>query len=535
MQIPAKKIFIYNLPYLLMLSFFGFLSWMALDWVDIDLLKSKSLDEYVFHNVLLNMDEGFKNFDLRQLFSFYFYLYGFPFFLLNYLVTFPFLESGSKAAIFLPRMVSVISMLMTWVYLNKILSLRNFSKNIKYLVLLLYILMPGVWLNATWFHPDFLMTWMMAVSIYFLLQSNFNFNKHYYISLIFWSVAISIKFQALMLGPIFCWFFLNHIFSKLSYFELIRRLIISSIIVSVSYFLLNPYLIHPDGMSAWIDTFLSEFLKSSSTDIDFLSKLQNTFLLYYSSILLLSLTLIISIYFVVRDIFNLKFTFDGGISFSYLFNLYLLLMLSEKYWHHYYLPLILFLLLLISSQLNFFFKFFKIKKLGQFIILLLILSTQFFSFKDRLLIEVNSRINNDLLKDNPNGTQTIISKEKELEKLERLTKIIERTVEPNSKIISSAYINLPLQRLGIKQSNNVLIYGELSNNHLIELKDSISNVNFIIVNRASGLVNTNNRDSLETSLFSNTIFESKLRKYFNVEILAYHDDLTIFKLEKNIH
>jgi len=40
---------------------------------------------------------------------------------------------------------------------------------------------------------------------------------------------------------------------------------------------------------------------------------------------------------------------------------------------------------------------------------------------------------------------------------------------------------------------------------------------------------------LETSLFSNTIFESKLRKYFNVEILAYHDDLTIFKLEKNIH
>lgn len=338
-----------------------------------------------------------------------------------------------------------------------------------------------------------------------------------------------------MLGPIFCWFFLNHIFSKLSYFELIRRLIISIIIVSVSYFLLNPYLIHPDGMSAWIDTFLSEFLKSSSTDIDFLSKLQNTFLLYYSSILLLSLTLIISIYFVVRDIFNLKFTFDGGISFSYLFNLYLLLMLSEKYWHHYYLPLILFLLLLISSQLNFFFKFFKIKKLGQFIILLLILSTQFFSFKDRLLIEVNSRINNDLLKDNPNGTQTIISKEKELEKLERLTKIIERTVEPNSKIISSAYINLPLQRLGIKQSNNVLIYGELSNNHLIELKDSISNVNFIIVNRASGLVNTNNRDSLETSLFSNTIFESKLRKYFNVEILAYHDDLTIFKLEKNIH
>ena len=155
-------------------------------------------------------------------------------------MTFPFLDSGSKFAVFLPMMVSLISMLMTWVYLHKILSLRGTLNSVKYLVLFLYVLMPGVWLNATWFHPDFLMTWMMGVSIYYLFQSNFNFNKYYTIALIFWFVAISIKFQALMLAPIFGWLFLNQISRKLHNFEIMRQLVLSIIIVSVGYIVLNP-------------------------------------------------------------------------------------------------------------------------------------------------------------------------------------------------------------------------------------------------------------------------------------------------------
>ena len=44
-----------KLPHLIMVLFFLLLSWIASGWLDIDILRSKSLDEYVFHRVILNI------------------------------------------------------------------------------------------------------------------------------------------------------------------------------------------------------------------------------------------------------------------------------------------------------------------------------------------------------------------------------------------------------------------------------------------------------------------------------------------------
>ena len=95
-----------KLPYLIMILFFLLLLWIASGWLDIDILRSKSLDEYVFHRVILNIHEGFLNFDLRQIFSIYFYLYGFSYFFLNYLLVLPFLDLETNLMVFLPRMIS---------------------------------------------------------------------------------------------------------------------------------------------------------------------------------------------------------------------------------------------------------------------------------------------------------------------------------------------------------------------------------------------------------------------------------------------
>jgi len=521
-----------HLPYLLMICFFFFISWIAFGWSDIDILKSKSLDEYVFHTILLNINESFHDNNLRQLFSFFFYLYGFPFFFLNYLIAFPFIDSGSNLSVFLPRIISAISMFMTWHFLHKLLSLNKTALSIKYLILFLYILMPGIWLNATWFHPDFLMTWMMMVSIYFLFISKFNFDNHFLLAVLFWSLAISIKFQALMLAPIFGWFFLHNIFTAIPKLEIIKQFLKMVSIIFICYLFLNPYLIHPDGMMAWVDSFIFEFGQKSTINFNYLNKLQNTFLLFYTSKLIFIFVLILSIYLVLRDIFRLSFTFEGSISFCYLTNLNLLVLFSNKLWHHYYLPLSLFLLILLGLQLKQVCNFINTSKLKYYLILFLLLISQIFANGNQLLLHVKARISDDIVKYDNTNSSYLISKDKELENLILLQNILGTEIQKNSKIISSAYINLPLKRMGLSQSNNLLIYGDINNTHFKELEKSSSNTNFIIVYVDSELLTIANEDNNFKISFKDKAFESNIKKYFIFKNIFYHKNLVILQLER---
>lgn len=520
-----------KLPYLIMVLFFLLLSWIASGWLDIDILRSKSLDEYVFHRVILNIHEGFLNFDLRQIFSIYFYLYGFSYFFLNYLLVLPFLDLETNLIVFLPRIISTFSMFMTWLFLHKLIVLKNADIWITYLILVLFMFMPGVWLNATWFHPDFLMTWTMMISIYFLFISKFSFNHYFLLSIVAWSFAISIKFQAVMLAPLYGWFFLDRVSNSNSKTEIMRQLIVTTSIVLLIYLILNPYLLHPEGIMAWIDSAIFEFKKNSVDDIAILDKLESAFLSFFISKIIFVCICSISIYLIFRDIISKSFTFEGGISFCYLVNLSLLIYFSNKLWPHYYLPLGIYALIILGIELPKLRSFVKNKYIYSSVLIILAIS-QIYSNGNDLLMHFEKRMQNEVVKYDELNNTFFLSEEKELEKLLSLQKLLEKNIAQDSQIISSAYINVPMKRLGLKQQNNTLIYEKLNIIHAKKLRQSKSNINFIISYIDEDFVSFQNKGDKIYASFSDKEFDLNIKKYFIFKEILFQNDIVILTLEK---
>ena len=66
------------------------LIFVDMGWSEYSILQSRSIDEHAFHRSLLNIHNGLTNLDIKQAFSFGFYSYGYSWFLMNSLFSFPF-------------------------------------------------------------------------------------------------------------------------------------------------------------------------------------------------------------------------------------------------------------------------------------------------------------------------------------------------------------------------------------------------------------------------------------------------------------
>ncbi|NQV78881.1 MAG: hypothetical protein HQ490_11105, partial [Lutibacter sp.] len=77
----------------IIVAVFVVLAYLNFRHLDIGFLSNYSIDEYAFHGSLLNMYEGFDTLDIKQIFAFSFYSYGFSFFFLNLLAVAPFIAS----------------------------------------------------------------------------------------------------------------------------------------------------------------------------------------------------------------------------------------------------------------------------------------------------------------------------------------------------------------------------------------------------------------------------------------------------------
>ena len=92
---------------LLIAIIFVILAYVNYRHLNIGFLSLVELDEYAFHHSLINMFEGVMDLDLKKLFSYYLYSYGFIFFLINLIFTFPFfLFENTEMTIYVPRIVS---------------------------------------------------------------------------------------------------------------------------------------------------------------------------------------------------------------------------------------------------------------------------------------------------------------------------------------------------------------------------------------------------------------------------------------------
>ncbi len=193
------------------------------------------------------------NGNLREFFSYGFYSYGFPVFLLNFLVTLPFLaKTGSSYAISIPGILSTCCFLRTLLSIRKILIESAVPTKQRLVGFVLVGMMPGILANAVWFHPDILMSFLIIKTFYYLDNPKTEIgSRSYKLSVLFFALAVSVKIQALSFLPAFEWVFIRScVINRSVRREEIYFLIYSIIAVIFIYIVLNPFLLKGEGRLA---------------------------------------------------------------------------------------------------------------------------------------------------------------------------------------------------------------------------------------------------------------------------------------------
>lgn len=347
---------IFVVPVFLLLFYFNY------NFLEIGFLQLHSVDEYFFHGSLLNIYNGFKEINPSLLFRTGFYSYGFLYFFINFIFAAPFLYFKKVAiSIFIPKMITGLFALISLVYVYKFT--RSYLNQLISLALVtIIILMPGFWSNATWFHPDWMMTSFLLVAIYFLAKDYFLHSKYYWLAIVFFGLAVSVKFQAITFLPLLFLYCFNDLFINFNFSDFTKKgfIFVKSLIAVFFLFIIsNPYLLHPIGYRVFIKS-LNDNLISNATNhgvAGTVSLSDKIFLVighdFISPFILISILIIalcLSLfYFRRKDIFSV-------IAINFIINLAYLLFFVNKGWGWYYLPIIICGVLLfipILSRFNF--------------------------------------------------------------------------------------------------------------------------------------------------------------------------------------
>jgi hypothetical protein len=352
----------WSVPLIFVVPIFLLLFYFNYNFLEIGFLQLHSVDEYFFHGSLLNIYDGLRGMKPSLLFRTGFYSYGFLYFFINFIFAAPFLYFKKIAiSIFIPKMVTSLFALISLIYVYKF---ARFYLNqlISLTLVTIIILMPGFWSNATWFHPDWMMTSFLLVAIYFLAKDHFLYSKYYWLAIILFGLAASVKFQAVTFLPILFLYCFNDLFISFNFLDLSKKgfVFIKSLIVVFFIFIIsNPYLLHPIGYRVFIKS-LNDNLISNATNhgvVGTVSISDKIFLVIgrdfispfiFIPILIIAFCLSL-FYFRRKDIFS-------TIAINFIINLAYLLFFVNKGWGWYYLPVIIcgvLLFISIISRFNF--------------------------------------------------------------------------------------------------------------------------------------------------------------------------------------
>lgn len=251
----SKRFFASPAP-ALFVALFGAFAVINSNYLDMGFLQLHQIDEYGFHLSLLDMYDGLREGNLRNLFGYRFYNYGFGFFLLNLFVTMPFLDGTHNAmAIYLPRMVTSLSALVGLYYLYRTAGLQV-SALTSTLFVFLTISMPAFWTIGSWFHPDWLMTACLLVAFYHFACNDDDPGRNYWRGVLWFGLAAGLgKFQAFTFLPFLFFYVFHDELARLdfSHFASNLKRAVLSVAAAFSIFVaLNPYLLHPAGLHAFL-------------------------------------------------------------------------------------------------------------------------------------------------------------------------------------------------------------------------------------------------------------------------------------------
>ena len=264
------KSFLQEWKIILLVFSFTFIGLMYFDLqnTNIGFLQLHSLDEYTFHSSLQHMVSSVLVGNFSGLFGFSFYQYGFIYFFLNLLLALPgILTDNFTWAIFAPRFLTSLFAIGSLILIYKF-SRLFIGIGPATIFTLIFISMPAFWFNATWFHPDWSMTFFLTAFIYFLAKDNWRFEKYFKYAVFCFGLALAFKYQAITAIPLLGLYIFYDQIRELSITNLflpIKRFVISIGAVFIIFILGNPYILHPMGWQAFKGSFLSN-MESNATN-----------------------------------------------------------------------------------------------------------------------------------------------------------------------------------------------------------------------------------------------------------------------------
>jgi len=475
-------------------------------------LSLYSIDEYAFHGSLLTMYEGLVSLDVRKFFSFGFYSYGFGFFTLNLLLTIPFfLSDNIEMTIYIPRLITSAFAIGSLYFIYKIS--RDYLDNISSILIgLILVSMPGFWKNAFWFHPDWMMTFFIILTVYYLSKDSWNFKKFFWLGSVAFGMALATKIQAITFIPfIFLYVFYDNFQQKnVADFFIKLKLLTKALSISILIFLCtNPYLIHPSGLKAFIDSFVTNMESNTTnhglyTNITIMDKINNTIDYYYLDafifVFLIALSVFLSSYIFRK---NKPKNIISIFSILFLINISYLLYNVNKDWQHYYLALFSLAPLLFIPMIA------KHKKLKYYIL------------SGILIIQVITHTQE---------YYTVFTKgyhpEKEIptQEMQQLSSVLvnalKNHITKDSNILIEGYVPFDFKKLGLTYKNIHIIWGPLQM-HMINLE------NYLEKNNTKDSKNFKKIDYV--ILPKNSIYFDKEKLKTKIEQNNYNDALEIIE------
>ncbi len=362
-----KALCIRTISYLVYFILLVILVFLCSRFCDLISVQALDCDTFAYMHVHAKMAHGLRAHQIREFFGYGFYSYGLYYFTLNTLLVYSFIACKKIAwVIFLPRLVSVLPALGTgWISYK--LSKKYLGDLESLAMSVLIFLMPCYTQTACWTHPDSLMLFWLSLGIWFLFQDHLNLQREYWIAVICFGISVATKIQSVTFLPML---FFYVVFAKKWSFKpkdiggLIMKMGASFLAIGGVFVLLNPYLLHPRGLNAFMFSYHanmdSNVTNNSLGTVSVLDKIQHVLLGSYYSPLLLALVVLAS-FVAVYKINQPRHRIYGCLSLTIWINTVYLLFFVNKEWPHYYLGVMVLGVWLLTHLFSLFPKEMRVK------------------------------------------------------------------------------------------------------------------------------------------------------------------------------
>lgn len=427
-------------------------------FLEIGFLSLRSIDEYACHGYFLNMYDGLREAHIMTfLTGFHNFNYGFGFFLISFIVTLPFIASGdTSTTIYLPRLVVSLFALGGLVCMYRV-ARSLLSEWSACLFILLAISMPAVWVNATWFHPDWVMTAFLLAAIVYFARNDNTPGRDYWRGVFLFGLSVGVgKFQALVFLPFFVFYIFRNEIAHLDFSAFVinlKRAGLSAAIIFGVFVVTNPYLLHPTGLKLFLRE-LDRNLSSNTTahgwtiHYSVADKIGHVVFDYYLNPALFVIILGLIVYWCV-DYFRAgqRRTVQALAFYCAIYLGYLLLMVNKD-WQAYYLNLLipaLFLAVPLLATVN-------PKKQLVFLVVALLSQVVFYQHSYAELILNRSH-------DSKTDATELISRHRSISDF--IKTCLAGRISQSTTILISPYMGFAYDQLGLGFRNVEVIYGPL--------------------------------------------------------------------------